>query len=242
MPVVSERIYFMNTKPIWANPFETRAGIPIHLFDTRTGLDMDATLHCGGLYSFRITKPEIAYKTLIGNIEKTYNKAFLLRILKSEILTVLQSACSSVSAKGIDSYRLPELIPQIAETIRDTFNRIEEEKHGISLVDLSFSSFMLSDTDRNTVVRLQRSKVYLDAQFAAAGLVDSMAEALPIAAENNGGKAGFLCTVPFGNTPFLSFSQEAEEEKPKDTTWQCPCGNSCTTKFCMECGKPNPNY
>ncbi len=184
---VYQQIFYFNTKEIPGNAFSAPAPIPFRIRDDNVGLDVDCSISCAGMYSFRITRPEITYKRLIGNAGKGYTKDALLGQMESEMLTILQAAAASLNTRGIRLSSIPSLAPAFADAVRDEFNKVQEDLRGISLVSVAFSELTVSDADRRMIFELQRDKVLTDPTMAAAHLVGAQADAMQAAAANTGG-------------------------------------------------------
>ena len=61
---MDQRIYYFNLKEIMENKFGTPSPIPFRIVDNNIGLDMDTSIRCNGLYSYKITDPMLFYKNV----------------------------------------------------------------------------------------------------------------------------------------------------------------------------------
>ena len=56
-----QRIYYFNTKELIDNKFGTPNPIPFRVVDSKIGLDIDVSVRCSGVYSYRISNPLLFY-------------------------------------------------------------------------------------------------------------------------------------------------------------------------------------
>ena len=60
--------------------------------DQNIGLDIDISVRCNGIYSYRITNPLLFYTNVCGNVREAYTRTEIDGQLKSEFMSALQPA------------------------------------------------------------------------------------------------------------------------------------------------------
>ena len=63
-----QRVYFFNTKEIMGNKYGTANPVPFRVVDHKIGLDLDVSIRCSGVYSYRIADPLLFYAKVCGNV------------------------------------------------------------------------------------------------------------------------------------------------------------------------------
>ena len=92
-----QRVYYFNTKELIDNKFGTPNPIPFRVVDSKIGLDIDVSVRCSGVYSYKIADPLLFYTNVCGNVEQEYTRDELDGQLKTELLTALQPAFAKIS-------------------------------------------------------------------------------------------------------------------------------------------------
>lgn len=177
IPAVDERVYYMNTKIIPGGSFGP-VRIPFGFEDSNTGLDMDCIVECAGTYTFRVAAPERFYKLVAGNVSGTYRAAEIVRMMNSEIATVLMQTFADNQGDAKRTYELPNLIPKLQEVFKSELTQKWMELRGIELVTIAFSSFNVVGNNQNTISELQRAKVLSNASMGAGFVAGATGDAL----------------------------------------------------------------
>ena len=69
-----QRVYYINIKELTDNKFGTPNPIPFRVVDRNIGLDIDVSLRCSGVYSYRISNPLLFYTNVCGNVTTEYRR------------------------------------------------------------------------------------------------------------------------------------------------------------------------
>ena len=260
-----QRVYYFNTKELIDNKFGTPNPIPFRVVDSKIGLDVDVSVRCSGVYSYKIADPLLFYTNVCGNVSEEYTRDELDGQLKTEFISALQPAFGRLS----DLEMRPNQIVSHNTELENAMNAALSEKwgalRGLQVVSIALGSVTLPDEDAEMIKTLQRSAVMRDPTMAAATLVGAQADAMKTAAGNSAGAmTGFMgmgMAMNAGggmnaqNLYAMGQQQQAQQpvqpQQPAQPTpaaptapaadaWTCSCGATVTGKFCTECGSPRP--
>lgn len=241
-----QRVYYFNTKELIDNKFGTPNPIPFRVVDGKIGLDIDVSVRCSGVYSYKITDPLLFYTNVCGNISGEYTREELDGQLKTEFISALQPAFGKLS----DLELRPNQIVNHTTELETAMNGVLSEKwsslRGLEVVSIAMGSVTLPDEDAELIKQAQRNAIMKDPTMAAATLVGAQADAMKTAAANKAGAmTGFMgmgMAINYGmNTQDLfAMGEKQKKEAPEKETWQCSCETIASGKFCPECGKPKP--
>ena len=250
-PGKDQRVYYFNTKEIIDNKFGTPTPIPFRIVDRNIGLDIDVSVRCSGLYSYRVADPLLFYANVCGNVTKEYTREEIDSQLKTEFVSALQPAFAKISEKEIRPSALPAHAEDLSEAMNTALSKKWGELRGLQVVSVAMNPITLSEEDQELIKKAQHAAIMRDPTMAAATLVEAQSQAMKDAANNAGGAMnGFIGLgmaqqaggVNAANLFAMGQQQApaAAAPAPKANTWKCECGAENTGKFCMECGKPKP--
>ena len=236
-----QRVYYFNTKELIDNKFGTPSPVPFRVVDSRIGLDVDVSLRCNGVYSYRIADPLLFYTKVCGNVSQAYTRDGLDGQLKSEFISALQPAFARLS----DLELRPNQIVAHNTDLEKAMNEALSEKwgalRGLQVVSIALGSVTLPPEDADMIKELQRTAVLQNPTMAGATLVGAQADAMKAAASNQGGAmTGFMGMGMAMNAGgmnaqnFYAMGQQAPQ--PAANGWKCSCGAVATGKFCPVCG------
>ncbi len=252
-----QRVYYFNTKEILDNKFGTASPIPFRVVDSRIGLDIDVSVRCNGVYSYKITNPLLFYTNVCGNFSSIYTREEINTQLKTEFISALQPAFGKLSDMELRPNQLVSHNTDLEAALNEVLTTKWSELRGIRVVSVALGSVTLPTEDADMIKKAQKTAIMRDPTFAAATLVDAQADAMKTAAENrNGAFAGFagmgMAQGAGGVNPQTLFqmgqqnqtqqTQQAQPTKktPSKSTWKCSCGAEATGNFCPECGSARP--
>ena len=253
-----QRVYYFNTNEIMDNKFGTANPVPFRVVDSKIGLDVDVSLRCNGIYSYRIENPILFYTNVCGNVSSEYMRSEIDSTLKTEFISALQPAFGKLSDMEIRPNQIVSHNTDIENAMNEVLSEKWLELRGIKVVSVAIGSVTLPEEDAQMIKDLQKSAVLRDPTMAAATLTGAQAEAMKAAAGNsNGAMAGFMglgMAMNMGggmNTQNLyAMGQQQQQQQqqmyqqqhhsPASDSWKCSCGATVTGKFCPECGSKKP--
>ena len=106
-PAKDQRVYYFNTKELVDNKFGTQNPILFRVVDNKIGLDLDVSVRCSGIYSYKITNPLLFYTNVCGNVEEDYKRTEIDMQLKTELISALQPAFGRLSDKELRPNQIP---------------------------------------------------------------------------------------------------------------------------------------
>ena len=254
-----QRVYYFNMKEIIDNKFGTANPVPFRVVDSKIGLDIDVSIRCAGVYSYKISDPMLFYKNVCGNVESDYERSELDSTLKSEFISALQPAFGKLS----DLELRPNQIVSHNTDLENAMNESLSEKwgslRGLKVVSIALSTVTLPEEDQELIKQAQRAAIMRDPTMAAATLVGAQADAMKTAAGNSAGAmTGFMGMGMAMNAGggmnaqnLFAMGQQQQQQQQQQTQqpsaaapaaegWRCSCGAVATGKFCPECGSPKP--
>lgn len=239
-----QRVYYFNTKEIIDNKFGTANPVPFRVVDTKIGLDIDVSLRCNGVYSYKISDPLLFYANVCGNVSRDYTRDQLDSQLKTEFISALQPSLAKLSAMELRPNQIIAHNTELENALNDTLSKKWKELRGIEVVTVSLGSVTLPEVDQQLIKSAQHSGMLKDPTMAAATLVEAQAEAMKAAAGNKGGAmTGFMgmgmAMNAGGVNPqnlYAMGQNTPKNEAANADSWKCSCGATVSGKFCPECG------
>ena len=237
-----QRVYYFNTKELIDNKFGTPNPIPFRVVDSKIGLDIDVSVRCSGVYSYKIANPLLFYTNVCGNIENEYTRDELDSQLKTEFISALQPAFGKLSELELRPNQIVSHNTDLENAMNEALSAKWGELRGLKVVSVALGSVTLPDDDAELIKQAQRTAIMRDPTMAAATLVGAQADAMKAAADNDAGAmTGFMGMGMAMNAGGMNaqnlYAMGAEQgNTPAANGWKCACGAVNSGKFCTECG------
>lgn len=253
-----QRVYYFNTKELIDNKFGTPNPIPFRVVDSKIGLDVDVSVRCSGVYSYKIADPLLFYTNVCGNVSDEYRREELDSQLKTEFISALQPAFSKLSDMELRPNQIVAHNTELEDAMNLTLSSKWSELRGLKVVSIALGSVTLPEEDAEMIKQAQRTAMMKDPTMAAATLAGAQADAMKSAASNEAGAmTGFMGMgmamnagggINAQNLFAMGQQQQANQQQTNQQSqqnnagnaWTCSCGATATGKFCPECGSPKP--
>ena len=245
-----QRVYYFNTKELIDNKFGTPNPIPFRVVDSKIGLDVDVSVRCSGVYSYRIADPLLFYTKVCGNVSQDYTRDELDSQLKSEFISALQPAFAKLSDRELRPNQIVAHNTDLENAMNEALSVKWGQLRGLQVVSIALGSVTLPPEDAEMIKQLQRTAVLQNPMMAGATLVGAQADAMKAAASNEAGAmTGFMgmgMAMNAGggmnaqNLFAMGQQQQTQQPTPAASGWKCSCGAVVTGKFCPECGSKKP--
>lgn len=249
-----QRVYYFNTKEIVDNKFGTPNPIPFRVVDRNIGLDIDVSVRCSGVYSYKITNPILFYTNVCGNVSGEYTRNEIDSQLKTEFVSALQPAFAKVSDMGIRPNALPGHAEEMCEAMNGALTKKWGDLRGISVISIAMNPITLPEEDAKMIKDAQKNAMMRDPKMAAATLVGAQSDAMKTAAGNSAGAmTGFMGMGMAQNSGGMSAKdlyamstpensrQQERQNVNSENSWRCSCGAENAGNFCSECGSKRPS-
>ena len=249
-----QRVYYFNIKEIIDNKFGTANPLPFRVVDSKIGLDIDVSIRCNGVYSYKIANPILFYTNVCGNVEQEYTRSEIDSQLKTEFISALQPAFAKLSALEMRPNQVPAHAEELSSFMNEALNKKWGELRGLQVVSIAMNPITLPEEDAEMIKQAQSTAIMRDPGMAAATLVGAQAEAMKSAASNEAGAmTGFLgmgmaMNAGGGMNAQNLYAMAQQQQAPAAPApapaaggWTCSCGAVNTGKFCAECGAKKPD-
>lgn len=252
-----QRVYYFNIKELIGNEFQTSEPIPFRVVDPNINLDIDVSIRCSGVFSYKISNPILFYENVCGNVTESYARSEIDSQLLTEFAAALQPAFGKMSALGLRPNQIVAHTEELQKAMNEALSSKWSDLRGLEIVSIGIGSLTLPPEDAEMIKNAQRVAILRDPTMAGATLVGAQAEALKAAASNeNGAMTGLMGMGLVGQVSGTGMSAQSFYDMPKQNQqgnvqqtnaqqasadqWVCSCGATATGKFCPECGSKKP--
>ena len=188
-----QRVYYFNTKEIMDNKFGTMNPVPFRVVDSKIGLDIDVSVRCSGLYSYKIADPLLFYTNVCGNIQAEFLREEIDKQLKTEFISALGPAMGKLSDLEIRPNQIANHNIELEAAMNEILSKKWGELRGLKVVSVALNPIILTDEDAEIIKQAQKAAMYKDPTMAAATMVGAQADAMKTAAGNSAGAmTGFM--------------------------------------------------
>ncbi len=256
-----QRVYYFNTKELLDNKFGTPNPIPFRIVDRNIGLDLDVSVRCSGVYSYKIADPIKFYTNVCGNVSDEYKRSEIEDQLKTEFIAALQPAFAQLSSLGLRPNEIIAHNTELEQAMNQQLSAKWNDTRGLVVVSVALGSVTLPEEDQELIKQTQRGAALSNPALAAGVMAGATATAMENAAKNEGGAMnGFvgmgMAMNAGGGTINGLFQQAAAQQQaaPQGMPQQAPpapamdqaaqavqadaAAPSSGPKFCSQCGKP----
>ena len=255
-----QRVYYINTKEMGEILYGTATPVPFRVIvNEELGYKLSVDIRCNGNFTYRICDPLLFYTNVCGNVEQDYESSEISGRLKGELMTALQPALSTLSAKKVQYYEIPAHTQDLSDALNEVLSKTWKEKRGIEVFSFNINSLSIPEDQRKKINEWEENAMTTNPNTAAARLVGGQIDAMKAAANNNAGAmTGFMGMGMAMNAGGMggmnaqnlfamgqqqnqaAAPQAAAAPQPAAGSWTCKCGATATGKFCPECGSPKP--
>ena len=251
-PGKDQRVYYFNIKEIIDNKFGTPNPVPFRVVDSKINLDLDVSIRCSGVYSYKMTNPLLFYTNVCGNVQREYTRDQIDAQLKTEFISALQPALGKLSALELRPNEIVTHNTELENAMNDVLSEKWGELRGIEVVSVALGSVTLPEEDQELIKKAQRAAMLMNPTYAAATVTAAQADAMVAAANNDGGAmAGFMgmgMAMNAGSNAqnlYAMGQQQPQQPAPAPASapangWTCACGTVATGNFCPNCGAKKP--
>ena len=146
-----QRVYYFNTKELIDNKFGTPNPIPFRVVDSKIGLDVDVSVRCSGVYSYKIADPLLFYTNVCSNVSTQYDASEIAPRLKSELMNALQPALATLSANKVQYYEIPAHTLEISEALNEQLSNVWRKKRGIEVFSFNINSLSIPEEQQKKI-------------------------------------------------------------------------------------------
>ena len=190
-----QRVYYINTKEMGEILYGTATPVPFRVIvNEELGYKLSVDIRCNGNFTYRICDPLLFYTNVCGNVEQDYESSEIAGRLKGELMTALQPALSTLSAKKVQYYEIPAHTMEISDALNEVLSGSWRQKRGIEVFSVNINSLSIPDDQRKKLTEWEENAMTTNPNTAAARLVGGQIDSMKAAASNSGGSDTCRCS------------------------------------------------
>ena len=101
------------------------------------GLDIDVSVRCNGVYSYKIVDPLLFYTNVCGNVEQQYDREEIEVQLKTEFVSALQPAFAKISELQIRPSAIPGHVLELCDAMNEALTKKWQQTRGLAVVSIA---------------------------------------------------------------------------------------------------------
>ena len=150
------------------NKFGTPNPIPFRVVDRRNGfdLDIDVSVRCSGVYSYKIVDPILFYTNVCGNVSREYRREEIDNQLKTEFISALQPAFGKLSEMELRPNQIVTHNADLEAAMNEALTSKWGQLRGLKVVSVALGSVTLPEEDQERIKKLQQNAVLTNPTMA----------------------------------------------------------------------------
>ncbi len=249
-----QRVYYFNTKEIIGNKFGTPNPIMFEVMNKRIGMARTVQIRCNGVYTYVISNPLLFYTRLCGNVAYEFTRDQIDEQLKAEFIDALQPAFGALAELELRPAQIPAKSTELKSAMNNALRQEWIDNRGISVSKIALNPITLTPEDMKKINEMEDAATMGSNPFMMAGrMTNATADAMNTAAANDAGAmTGFMGMGMVGsmgmggqggfntaqNMYAAGVQQQQQMQQPAQSGRTCACGQTNSSKFCTNCGKP----
>ena len=168
-----QRVYYINTKEMGEILYGTATPVPFRVIvNEELGYKLSVDIRCNGNFTYRICDPLLFYTNVCGNVEQDYESSEIAGRLKGELMTALQPALSTLSAKKVQYYEIPAHTQDLSDALNEVLSKTWKEKRGIEVFSFNINSLSIPEDQRKKINEWEENAMTTNPTTAACWRTD----------------------------------------------------------------------
>ncbi len=247
-----QKVYYINLQEVKGIKFGTRN--PVNYFDNFYNAELFLRAH--GTYSIKIIDPIKFYMEAIPRNKSQVDINDINEQYLSEFLTALQSAINQMSADGIRISLVTSRSMELAKYMATVLDNDWSQMRGMEIQSVGISSISYDEESQKLINMRNQGAMLSDATIREGYVQGSIARGIESAGSNASGAmtgfmgvgmglqgaGGFMDAASQTNRQQMQQQEQQRAQDKQETiaskdNWECDCGQTNTSRFCIQCGK-----